>query len=320
MPRARRVIRAAALLLVTLVGGAAAYYAARNPEDEALDAEARAGAPGGFVDLADGRTHFVLEGPEAGMRVVLVHGFSVPLYIWDSTAAALTGAGHRVLRYDLFGRGYSDRPRVRYDADLFDRQLTGLLDSLGWHDPVHVVGLSMGGLVAATVAGRHPARVRSLTLIAPAADPRSAVHGLLKVPLLGRWVWQTEVVPDLADGQLGDFAEPDRWPGWPDRYRAQMRYRGFGRALLSTLREAEGVSTDSVYAQAARAGVPVLLIWGTGDRVVPFANSEGVRRALPDARFVPVERAGHLPHMERTDVVNPLLLEFLGSPGGGPTG
>ena len=59
-----------------------------------------------------------------------VHGFSVPYYLWDPVVTALTGAGFQTLRYDLFGRGFSDRPNVSYNADLYDHQLTDLLNGL----------------------------------------------------------------------------------------------------------------------------------------------------------------------------------------------
>ena len=61
---------------------------------------------------------------------MLIHGFSVPYFIFDPTFNFLTKAGWRVLRYDLFGRGFSDRPHVRYNIDLFVRQLKELLDAL----------------------------------------------------------------------------------------------------------------------------------------------------------------------------------------------
>jgi pimeloyl-ACP methyl ester carboxylesterase len=100
-----------------------------------------------------------------------------------------------------------------------------------------------------------------------------------------------------------------------------MRYRGFGRALLSTLREDAGVSLDSVYAQVGALGTPTLLLWGTEDSTVSIVHAPEVRRAIPQARYHPIERAGHLPHMERPDVVNPLLIGFLRSvaTGGGAT-
>ena len=62
--------------------------------------------------LSDGFTHYELGGPPTGHLVVLAAGFSVPYYIWDPTFSALTEAGVRVLRYDYYGRGFSDRPDV----------------------------------------------------------------------------------------------------------------------------------------------------------------------------------------------------------------
>src|SRR3982751_5534470 len=155
----------------------------RNPERADLDASPRQGVPGKFVTLGDGITHYDVAGPDSGQRVMLVHGFSVPSYIWDSTVTALSGAGFRVARYDEYGRGYSDRPDVAYTADLYDRQLLQLLDSLGWRDRVNIVGLSMGGSVTGTFAGRHPERVRSLTLIDPVAGQSRAAPLLCTLPV-----------------------------------------------------------------------------------------------------------------------------------------
>ena len=304
-------------LLVIVVAIAAAcitaLYVIRNPEERDLDAAARQSASGKFVTLGDGVTHYDIAGPVSGQRVVLVHGFSVPYYIWDSTAAALTGAGFRVARYDYFGRGFSDRPDLSYTTELFDRQLLQLLDSLGWRDPVDVVGLSMGGPVSATFVTRHRDRARSLTLVDPAAGPRTGPPILFRVPVLGMALWQGLAMPGMADGQRTDFVEPAKWPDWADRYRVQMQYRGFGRALRSTLIEGEDVVLDSVYADVGRSGIPTLLLWGTEDSTVSIRHAESVRKAVPQAQFHAIDRAGHLPHMERTDVVNPLLIEFLRS-------
>ena len=80
-------------------------------------------------------THYQLAGPPAVHTVVLVHGFSVPYYIWDPTFDGLVAAGFRVLRYDLFGRGWSDRPDARYDPNFFDEQLVQLLGAPGFANP-----------------------------------------------------------------------------------------------------------------------------------------------------------------------------------------
>jgi pimeloyl-ACP methyl ester carboxylesterase len=130
-----------------------------------LDAEARSRASGEFVALPDGMVHYEMAGPPGGQTVVLVHGFSIPYYIWDPTFGALVETGLRVLRYDLYGRGYSDRPDTVYDSDLFDRQLLGLLSALDVDRPVNLVGLSMGGPIAVVFTDRHPQMVHKLGLI-----------------------------------------------------------------------------------------------------------------------------------------------------------
>ena len=290
------------------------YYVTRNPERMKLDASVRDAAGGQYVMLSDGITHYEVSGPAGGPPVVLVHGFSVPYYIWDSTVVALAGAGYRVLRYDLYGRGFSDRPDVAYDANLYDRQLGQLLDSVaGFRGSVHIMAVSFGGFVTGTFAGRHPERVRSLTLVDPMAGDVGPLPWFLRLPVLGPMLWQILVVPGMADGQLSDFVEPARWPDWVARYRVQMQYRGFGRALRSSRMEAAGVRLDSLYPPVGQPHFPVQLLWGMDDQTVPIALSEQVRQAIPRIGWHPIEQAGHLPLMERTDVVNPILVGFLRS-------
>lgn len=304
-------LKAILFCLAAAVAGLAIAHQVRNPERRDLDDTARTAASGKFIRLADGIVHYDLAGPDSGQRVVLVHGFSTPYYIWDSTAAALSAAGFRVARYDLFGRGYSDRPQGRYDVDRFDRQLVQLLDSLGWKAPVDIVGLSMGGIVVGAFAGRHPERTRSMTMVDPAAGDLGAVPWYFAVPGLGLALWETLALPGMAAGQLSDFVEPAKWPTWPDQYRVQMQYRGFGRALLETRLGWGGLTLDTLYSRVGTTGTRSLLIWGKEDQTVPISEAASVRKAIPQIRFEPIDRAGHLPHMERTDVVNPLLIGFL---------
>jgi pimeloyl-ACP methyl ester carboxylesterase len=87
-----------------------------------------------------------------------------------------------------------------------------------------------------------------------------------------------------------------------------MQFKGFGRSLLRTLMAGRTVAFDSLYTFTGKAGRPTLLIWGQDDKTVPIANAAQVRAAIPQAEFHAIEHAGHLPHMERTDVVNPLLI------------
>ncbi len=298
--------------IITLVGCIAyGFYFARNPERRTLDADARRGAPGKFVHLADGVTHYDVAGPENGRPVVLVHGFSVPYYIWDSTANALAGAGYKVVRYDEYGRGLSDRPNVDYSADLYDRQLVQLLDSLHLTERVDLAGVSMGGFVTGTFAGRHPDRVRSLTLVDPVAGSNPSSQGMMGWPVVGPYLWQTLAVPTMPAGQGIDFVDPSRFPDWAQRYREQMSYRGFGRALLSHRQQALGLSLDTVYQRVARTSVPVLLVWGTSDKTVPFERNASVRAAIPSAEFHPIDGAAHLPILEQAHLTDSIVIAFL---------
>lgn len=297
-------------VLAIIAACVAVYGRWKNPERDTLDAAARSSATGKFIVSSNGTTHYEIAGPDTGRVVVLVHGFSVPSYIWDSTFTALRAAGIRTIRYDLFGRGWSDRPDVAYDGALYDAQLNELLDSLRVMQPVDLVGLSFGGFVTAHYAASHAARVHTLILFDPAASAPT-IPALLKTPIIGPFIWQTTQVPGMAENQASDFLHPEHFPTWADRYRPQMRYKGFGRALLRTVNTMSHTNFDSLYAGAGRTGVPALLVWGKQDRTVPIALSDVVRRNIPQIEFFPVDSAGHLPHIEQAALVNAKLLAFL---------
>lgn len=307
MPRS---LRLAVVTLVLVFAGAAGYWAWVNPESTTLDAATRNGVPGQFIALSHGTTHYETGGPDTGRVVVFVHGFSVPAYIWDSTFRALGAAGFRTIRYDLYGRGWSDRPDAAYDGALYDAQLNELLDSLRIAGPVDLMGLSFGGFVTAHYVAGHRERVRTLTLVDPVSGGGS-LPALLKVPFVGAYIWQVSQVPGMADNQASDFLHPERFPNWAELYRPQMRYRGFGRALLRSAETNSRTDFDTLYARVAQTGVPVLLVWGKQDQTVKFELSDVVRRNIPAVEFFPVDSAGHLPHMEQAPLVNARLLAFL---------
>lgn len=299
MSRLLRIILLTLILVVVVAFGIQKW---KDPEVATLDESTRAGIPGEFVRLSDGVTHYEVAGPDTGRVVVLVHGFSVPAYIWDSTFASLSAEGNRVIRYDLFGRGYSDRPDAAYDGAMYDRQLDELLDSLHVVGPFDLAGLSFGGFVTGHYTSTHPKRVRTLVLLDPVASG-SPLPGTLRTPVLGPWIWQVMRVPGMADGQASDFLHPEHFPGWADRYRPQMRFKGFGRSLLRSAGVMGETNFDSLYAGVARTGVPVLLIWGKQDQTVSVEKAKVLQTAIPSLDFFPVDSAGHLPAMEQAGVV-----------------
>lgn len=282
-------------------------------ETKTLNDQTRAGLPGEFIQLTEGVTHYELGGPLDGQPVVLVHGFSVPYYVWDPTFEALCTAGFCALRYDLFGRGFSDRPRAAYDIDFFDRQLSELIEGLELSEPVNLVGLSMGGPIIANFAGRHPELVAKLVLVDPAGVPIDApsIMKLMLIPGVGELCLGLFGSEALISSMTEDFFDPGDVKILQDGYRPQMRYKGFKRALLSTMRGDVLGDSLPLYRSIGEGDLPVMLIWGREDRTTPFAHSQLVCDAIPQIQYHPIDNAGHIPHYERPEVVNPILIEFL---------
>jgi pimeloyl-ACP methyl ester carboxylesterase len=293
----------AAVLLI-----AAAIPLLRNAEHQPLDAAARKAAPGQFVRLSQGMVNYQVAGPQDGPPVVLVHGFSLPQYVFDHTRTALAGAGFRVVSFDLYGRGWSDRPDVRYDRDLFATEVGELMDALHLQK-ADVVGLSMGGAVAGHFAAQHPERVNKLVLIAPFTLPHDV--SVMPWPGVGEYVLRAWYLPSLANNQTGDFPHPERFADWPARFQPQMRYEGFGRAILSTIRNVVPQSSLPDFEAVGKSTVPVQLIWGDRDQTVPYAQHADVQRAIPQAQFVSLSGLGHLPVVEDPAAVHPKLIAFL---------
>ncbi len=282
-------------------------------ETKLLDTVTRSSAPGQFAELADGMVHYEIAGPSDAQTVVLIPGFSVPYAIWDPTFDALVESGFRVLRYDLYGRGYSDRPDTTYDQDLFDRQLMNLLGALGIDKPIDLVGLSMGGAISVVFIDLHPEMVKKLCLIDPAGLPwkQSFNARLAQAPVIGELIMGL-MGDNVLVSNLRNYFHGDRgYAELKQKFLDQMQYVGFKKALLSTLRS--GVTTGAVeaYQKVGKRGYPVMLVWGREDRVVPFELSERVTELIPNVEFHPIDEAAHIPHYECPRVVNPILIEFL---------
>ena len=280
------------------------YYLG-NPEKETLDENARANTSGKYILLSQGITHYEMEGADSAETVVLVHGFSVPYYIWDSTYYALIKSGYRVLRYDTYGRGFSDRLDIDYTEEVYDRQLIDLLKALKLKAPVNLIGLSFGGPVTSYFSAHHQEFVKSLTLV------DTGVRAMVP-PSLPEWCELYFIKAFKASelsNQSTDFYQPEKFPGWNDKYKVQMKYKGFIHSLISTRYHYKANPVDQ-FKKIAESKIPTLLIWGKEDPTIPFSESTVVIETLHPI-FLPVERVGHLPHMEAPAVVMPTLLDFL---------
>ena len=115
---------------------------------------------GDWVELSRGNIYFEWFKPDASTEVkgtmVLVHGFSTPSFVWGGLINNFTTSGYKVLVYDHFGRGFSERPRIKYDKNLYVETLRELIQSQQIEGQVHVVGYSMGGPIVGHYAEIYP--------------------------------------------------------------------------------------------------------------------------------------------------------------------
>lgn len=265
-----------------------------------------------FLRLSDGLCHYRVEGPCDGPTILLIHGATVPAWEFDRLVPFLTNAGYRTLRPDLFGHGYSDRPRAIYEITLFVRQLSELLDALGINEPVYLLGHSLGAAVGALLAGRQPERFASLILAAPLlsyTDNMKAVR-LLECPLLGELLMPVYVVPMLVRRRTRRYQaiEDGRFVA---KFTSQLRKPGFGRALLSLFRSGSLADQSECYRTLKRQARPILMLRGSEDTIVTSSQIDVIRALIPRVIHREVEGTGHAFLLTHPEKVAPILIDFL---------
>ncbi|GAA3434244.1 alpha/beta fold hydrolase [Kutzneria kofuensis] len=285
-------------------------YFVASDEDRRLDAATRRALRGGFVTLSDGVTHYELAGPDEGELVVLVGGLTIPLFYWDGLAARLHARGLRTLAYSAYGRGYSDRVRSSYDEVLFVRQLAELRSALDL-TPQHVVGTSMGALVAMAYTDRYPEAVATLTVVGPAGlAERPAPQRLLRNDVVAGFVAR-RFGRRLLEGHLGhNVRAPDQSAELVAMVRDAYRYEGSLYSFFQTLRDFPLYERQDLFRRTGRLGIPTLLVWGDDDQVTPITHLDTAGALLRPRQTHVIARCGHMAPFERPDDVGDLIASF----------
>jgi pimeloyl-ACP methyl ester carboxylesterase len=305
-------------LLLLLVGLAilAVWPFAREAMRKPMDAAARRDAPGDFVQLSQGVTHYRWVGPVRGPVAVCVHGLTTPSMVWDAVAQGLARMGYRVLVYDLYGRGYSDRAPGLQDQDFFIRQLDDLLASQGLKDDLTLLGYSMGGAIVTAFATRHPGRVRRMILLAPAGmahDLGRLAKFTRDTPKLGDWLMLLRYPAAHRKGTEAERTLPTEVPGIIDYQQAELDKRGFIPAVLSSLRGILPRPLEEAHRSISREDIPVLAIWGRDDSVIPISAMGQLAQWNRTARHEVIEGAGHgLTYTHASAVVAAIEAELAG--------
>jgi pimeloyl-ACP methyl ester carboxylesterase len=269
-----------------------------------------------FVDLPAGpRICYRLDGPADGTPLVLIAGLGLDLTSWPQRLVdGFTERGFRVVRLDNRDAGRSSRidapppgrlrqlfARPRPDAyDLGDMaaDTVGLLDHLGL-ERVELVGMSMGGMIAHTVAARHPDRVGSLTSIFSTTGAR-AVGQPARSTLVRMAKGPTRTVEESVERHLWMLRHIGSASFPPDddlerAWAAGLWERGGGaRAKEGRPRQIGAIhASGDRTAELRRITAPTLVIHGDTDRMVHVSGGRATAAAIPGARYVEIDGMGH---------------------------
>ncbi|MEM6303682.1 MAG: alpha/beta hydrolase [Pseudomonadota bacterium] len=297
--------------LVLIVGIVIAVPLILERNRREMDDAARGAGPGQFATLPQGVTHFTWSGPKDGPVVICIHGLTTPSFVWQGLVKGLTAAGFRVLTYDLYGRGYSDRPRGKQDAAFFLRQLSDLMTHEEVRGRVTLIGYSMGGAIATCYAAANPTRLRQLVLIAP-AGMQHAIGAPVRVirdsGLIGSWLMHAAFPRLHRKGIAAERALPASVLDIYDQQEAELEFKGFIAAVLSSLRGVLRRPLKVEHQTIARKGLPVLAIWGAEDSVIPIKAVGRLAEWNRGAEHEQIACAGHgLTYTHTDDVLGCLV-------------
>jgi len=245
---------------------------------------------------------------------VLLHGLGASSFSWRHNRAALS-RHFRVLTPDLPGHGRSPAPlHADYRAEALVR---GLLDFLDWHglETAALGGNSLGGGLSLLLAQARPVRVSALVLLAPAValtrvpyafwPLRLPVLGYAAAACLGPWLlpWFMRLVYCHPESLI-----PEAVPGYAPPYRDLNRRL----ALRQVCRDLKIRPLTEIAALLRGLTQPTALIWGEQDRILPAAQGHWMAAHLPQAEFHLLPEVGHAPQEEAPELVNQIIIDFLG--------
>lgn len=272
--------------------------------------------PGGrILDLPGGEVQVVEGGPRDGSPIVLIHCFTCAIDWWDGMRPLLERE-HRVIAIDLLGHGGSEKPARGYAIDLQARSVGEALEALQV-GPATIVGHSLGGAVAVSLAEADPSQVKRVVIIDTPSVPDGADLGFIAslgfVPVIGEAGWRLKTDSLTRDGLEVAFA-----PGYevPDRFVDDVNRMTYTSYVDSADAFDDFAESQSLADRMAPAGLkrllkPLVVIIGAEEQIVddPEAALAAYRRAAPRTQTHLIAGAGHSPNVEKPALTARLVLE-----------
>ncbi len=253
-----------------------------------------------FIRAGDIDVHVQIDGPDGTAPLMLLHSLGTSLHVWDEQARALAGP-FRVIRPDLRGHGLTTVTQGPGAIEAMAADVLAVMDALGV-DRAHVGGLSIGGLIAQSMAHQAAGRVQSLILCDTA----------MLIPPPQSWHDRAALVRQQGMRAISD-AVMARWV--TPAFMGTPAAAGLRMMLLRTDPEgyaaaAEAIADADLSIQTRALAVPALVLVGDADEATPLASAEALRDAL-GARLEVLSNAAHIPTIEVPDLVTDAIRRFL---------
>ena len=250
--------------------------------------------------------HCQIDGPAAAPWLMFSNSLATDLSMWDPQAAHFSRT-HRVLRYDQRGHGRSEAPEGRYSFDTLIADAVALMDALRI-ERTHFCGLSMGGATALGMAERVPDRVdRVIVCDSPCAStPANAQQWEERIV-----VAKAQGMAVLADPTIARWFPPETVAAKPP-HLAKIRRMIVATPVNGFVGCAAALGNHDFRSAVSTVTRPVLFIAGEKDGTTPAAMRQ-MQAELPGSHFVELAGAGHISNLDRPELFNRAVEDFLGA-------
>ena len=244
--------------------------------------EYRQGSEYEFVKLSQGLTAYKDIGNKDDPAIIVIHGATLPSEGFIGFCSGLSAKGYRVICYDQYGRGYSDRPITNYNMQLYTEQLRELLDFLDIKDAI-LYGSSMGAPIAINFSNNYSERILAIGLQVPLVHSNSKVLGLIKVPVVGNLFLRTFGIP-FAKNRAEQWAhENEGQEEFINRYITQLSLPGTEYSLLSSIRNIANKDFLPDYKVFSELNIPIHIAYASDDDEIDPKTVNDVLKLIPDA-------------------------------------
>ena len=244
--------------------------------------EYRQGSEYEFAKLSQGITAYKDIGNKDDPTIIVIHGATLPSEGFIGFCSGLSAKGYRVICYDQYGRGYSDRPITNYNMQLYTEQLRELLDFLDIKDAI-LYGSSMGAPIAINFSNNYSERILAIGLQVPLVHSNSKVLGLIKVPVVGNLFLRTFGIP-FAKNRAEQWAhENEGQEEFINRYITQLSLPGTEYSLLSSIRNIANKDFLPDYKVFSELNIPIHIAYASDDDEIDPKTVNDVLKLIPDA-------------------------------------